>query len=180
MKIITLLFMLVFTSCSSIPYATMLHFSDAKPEDFFNVDPKGILVKVSINSVANFDPVDSIRLSASIEDINGQRNIKFPLEVVSMTTQAVDDGIFSNSPAIDIYILKLAPKALSNLKVLKQERVSGIKKRVGLTAGVNFSNGADSGIEFDDNTVLSVALKLTKENEFITLIDNWQVKSLIK
>ncbi len=28
-------------------------------------------------------------------------------------------------------------------------------------------------IEFDDNTVLSVALKLTKENEFITLIDNF-------
>jgi hypothetical protein len=161
---------------------TIMHFSDAQPEDFFTVDPKGILVKVSINSVTDFDPTRSINLSASIKDSTGDRIIAFPLEVVSKTTQAVVHGIFNDSPALDIYILKLAPQAIENLKTLHKERTSGIKKRVGLTAGVNFSrkpgntntNEKDFGI--DENTVLSVALKLTQQSEFMTLIDNWKVE----
>ena len=94
-----------------------------------------------------------------------------------MITEAPVDGFFSDSPAIDIYILKLAPKALANLEILQQERATGIKKRVGLTAGVNFSKGPNNDVEIDDNTVLSVALKLSEQDDFITLIDNWQVKS---
>lgn len=184
MKTIILLCTLILMSCSSIPYATMLHFSDSKPVDFFNVDPKGILVKVSINSKVNFDPIDSVNLSASIEDKKGLRKLDFPLEVVSMITETAVDGFFSDSPAMDVYILKLAPKALANLEVIQQERVSGLKKRVGLTAGVSFSKGVKKGpnksnneVEIDDNTVLSVALKLSKQDDFITLIDNWQIKS---
>jgi len=162
----------------------MMHFSDTKPEDFFSVDPKGILVKVSINSVVNFDPTRSITLSASIEDTNGLRKMNFPLEVVNKTTQVATVGYFDDSPAVDIYILKLAPKAIANLRVFHRESASGIKKRVGLTAGVNFSKEVnkdnkanDNNIVIDKDTVLSVALKLTQQDEFITLIDNWQVKT---
>jgi hypothetical protein len=155
----------------------MMHFSDAKPEDFFTVDPKGILVKVSINSVVNFDPTRSITLSATIEDNTGKRTIAFPLEVVNKATQAALEGFFNDSPAIDVYILKLAPKAIANLKILDRERTKGIRKKVGLSAGVNLSKESDSAnnVIIDDNTVLSVALKLTQQDEFITLIDNWNV-----
>jgi hypothetical protein len=180
MKTILLLCTLFLAACSSIPLATMMHFSGAKPDDFFSVDPKGILVKVSINSVANFDPSHSINLSASIKDSTGQRSVAFPLEVVNKTTQTAVEGFFNNSPAIDIYLLKLTPKALDNLKILDRERTSGINKRVGLTAGVNFSKntgkGINSHVEINGNTVLSVALKLTAQDEFITLIDNWKVE----
>jgi hypothetical protein len=161
----------------------MMHFSDAKPEDFFTVDPKGILVEVSINSAVNFDPTRSINLSASIEDINGKRKMPFPLEVVSQRTEVAVQGFFNDSPVIDVYILKLAPKAIANLKILHRERTSGIKKRIGLTAGVNFSkeenegNTDDHHVVIDKDTVLTVALKLTEQDEFITLIDNWNVNS---
>ncbi|NQZ86561.1 MAG: hypothetical protein HRT54_03160 [Colwellia sp.] len=175
MKTIIILCALFLTACSSIPLATMIHFSDAKPADFFTVDPKGILVKVSINSVVNFDPTHSINLSASIKDSTGQRTIAFPLVVVSKTTQAAVKGLFNNSPAIDVYILKLSPKAIANLKVLHRERTSGIKKRLGLTAGVSFSRAHGNSVEIGENTLLSVALKLTVQDEFITLIDNWKV-----
>ncbi|MFT5758290.1 MAG: PBP1b-binding outer membrane lipoprotein LpoB [Alteromonadaceae bacterium] len=174
MKTILLLCTLLLTSCSSIPLATIAHFSDAKPEDFFTVDPKKILVKVSINSRVKFEPTRSITLSASIEDSLRQRTIAFPLEVVNKTTQAAVEGFFNDSPEFDIYIMKLAPKAIANLKVFHQERALGIKKRVGLSAGVNFSKGNKNDI--DENTVLSVALKLTEQDEFITLIDRWKVE----
>jgi len=154
----------------------MVHFSDKKPEDFFNVDPNGILVKVSINSTVNFEPTKSIRLSASIEDDNGQRNIRFPLEVIDKQAQTAENGFFNDSPALDVYILKLTPKALANLALLKKERTSGRKKRVGLTAGVDFSQDTTNNLKLSDDTVLSVALKLTENNEFITLIDKWQVQ----
>jgi hypothetical protein len=184
MKTIIILCALFLTACSSIPLTTMMHFSNAKPDDFFTVDPKGILVKVSINSTVNFDPTHSINLSASIKDSTGQRTIEFPLELVDKTTKAAVEGFFVNSPAIAIYTLRLSSKAIANLKILHLERTSGLKKRVGLTAGVNFSNGKgkdnnyvnnnDGGIA--ENTVLSVALRLTEQSDFITLIDNWKVE----
>lgn len=176
MKTIILLCTLLLTSCSSIPLATMVHFSDAKPEDFFTVDPKKILVKVSINSMVNFDPTRSITLSASIEDSLGHKTIAFPLEVVSKTTQAGVEDFFNDSLAFDIYILKLAPKAIANLNIFHQERTLGIKKRVGLSAGVNFSKGSEGVMGIDDNIELSVELKLTEQYEFITLIDRWKVE----
>jgi len=187
MKTIIILFALFLTACSSVPLTTMMHFSNAKPDDFFTVDPKGILVKVSINSMVHFDPTHSINLSASIKDSTGQRTIAFPLELVEKTTQAAVEGLFNNSPAIVIYTLKLSSKAIANLKILNQERTSGLKKRVGLTAGVTFSNEKDkdnhnvnkNDIVIAENTVLSVALKLTKQSEFITLIDNWKVESYV-
>jgi hypothetical protein len=183
MKTIILLCTLFLSACSSVPLATIMHFSDAKPDDFFNVDPKGILVKVSINRMVNFDPTDSINLSASIQDSLGTRTLAFPLELVDKRTEVAVEGLFNNSPAIDIYILKLSPKAIANLHALNKERMSGIKKRVGLTAGVNFSKGIDKEnidsrnnyVDIDENTVLSVALKLTQSSEFIILIDNWKV-----
>lgn len=177
MKTIFLLCTLFLSACSSVPLATMMHFSDAKPDDFFTVDPKGILVKVSINSMVNFDPTHSINLSASIKDSAGERTIAFPLELVDKVTQVAAEGFFNNSPAIDIYKLKLSTKAIANLKLLHRERTSGIKKRVGLTAGVNFSKCTGNDLDIDENTVLSVALKLTQSSEFITLIDNWKVEA---
>jgi len=184
MKAIIILYALFLSACSSVPLTTMMHFSNAKPDDFFTVDPKGILVKVSINSTVNFDPSHSINLSASIKDSTGQRTIVFPLELVDKTSRAAVKGLFTNSPAITIYTLRLSSKAIANLKILHLERTSGLKKRVGLTAGVNFSNETDkdnnnvnnNDVGISENTVLSVALKLTKQSEFITLIDNWKVE----
>jgi hypothetical protein len=185
MKTIIILCALFLTACSSVPLTTMMHFSNAKPDDFFTVDPKGILVKVSINSTVNFDPTRSINLSASIKDSTGQRTIAFPLEIVDKLTQPAVEAFFNNSPSIDIYTLKLSSTAIANLKVLQRERTSGLKKQVGLTAGVNFTNGtqkvnkniSNNDFGIDDNTVLSVALKLTKESKFITLIDNWKIET---
>ena len=179
MKTIILLCTLFLTACSSVPFTTMVHFSDAKPEDFFTVDPKGILVKVSINSEVNFDPTRSISLSASIEDSAGQIALSFPLEVVHKTTQVAVEGFFNDSPEIDVYILKLSPKAIANLKIFHRERMSGIKKKVSLNAGVNFSKELTNDLGIDENTVLSVALKLTKQSEFITLIDQWKIEMAV-
>ncbi|PKI18124.1 hypothetical protein [Colwellia sp. 12G3] len=124
--------------------------------------------------MANFEPTRSITLSASIEDnIIEQRTIAFPLEVVNKTTQVAVEGFFNDSPELDIYIMKLAPKAIANLKIFHKERALGIKKRVGLSAGVNFSKGHEN--DLDESTVLSVALKLTEQDKFITLIDSWEV-----
>jgi len=178
MKAIIILCTLLLTACSSIPLSTIIHFSDAKPDDFFTVDPKGILVKVSINSQLNFDPALSINLSASIKDSSGEKSITFPLEVVNKVTQGAVVGFFNNSPAINIYTLRLSPKAIANLEVLHRERTSGLKKQVGLTAGVHFTKTtgiANNNAGIDENTVLSVSLRLTENNEFITLIDNWKV-----
>jgi hypothetical protein len=175
MKTIVLLLAVLLTACSSVPISTMMHFSDAKPNDFFNVDPKGITVKVSINSAVNFKPSRSVNLSATIEDENGLRSFKFPLLQLSSTKQAAESGFFSDKPAFDVYFLKLSAEAIKNLALIKAESQSGVQKKVGLSAGVNFSK--DTG-EIDEDTVLSIELKLTEQDAYITLIDKWAVSSL--
>jgi len=172
MKTLTIILVLFLTACSSIPMSTMLHFSKAKPDDFFLVDSQGIRVKVRINHIANFMPTESVNLSASIEDENGLRAFKFPLEMISKTTKNAVKGIFSDQPAVDVFILKLSPEAITNLASIKLASKDGIKKKVGLSAGVEFS---DKNI-INKKTQLSIMLKLTEKSEFITLIDNWQVK----
>ena len=171
--IFTLLFTILTTACSSVPLATMMHFSDAKPDDFFLVDPLGITVKVTINSNATFDPVDSVTLSAIVEDEMGQRTYSFPLERVSIDKIPAENGYFFSRPAMDIFILKLSGQAIENLAMINLERKSGNKKNVGLSAGVSFSKDVNL---VDENTVLSIALKLTEKDDFIMLIDNWLVQ----
>ncbi|WP_057831120.1 hypothetical protein [Colwellia sp. TT2012] len=167
-----LLATLLINACSSVPLATMMHFADAKPDDFFQVDPRGITIEVTINSAANFDPVVSVTLSATVEDEAGQRHYNFPLEKVSLAKLAAKESYFSSRPAMDIYILKLNAKAIKNLAMINLERKAGNKKRVGLSAGVNFSKDINL---VDENTVLSIGLKLSEKGDFIMLIDNWRV-----
>ena len=151
----------------------MMHFSGAKPDDFFQVDPRGITVKVTINSDATFDPVDSVTLSATIEDEMGQRTFTFPLEQTGVDKLPAESGYFFSRPAMDIFILKLSGQAIKNLAMINHERKSGNKKSVGLSAGVSFSKDVNL---VDENTVLSIALKLSEKGDFILLIDNWLVQ----
>ena len=171
--IFTLLFTMLTTACSSVPLSTMMYFSDAKPDDFFQVDPRGIIVKVTINSEATFDPVASVTLSATVEDEMGQRTYSFPLERVSIDKRPAENGYFFSRPAMDIFILKLSGQAIKNLAMINLERKSGNKKSVGLSAGVSFSKDVNL---VDENTVLSIALKLSEKDDFIVLIDNWLVQ----
>ena len=167
--------MLLITACSNVPVSTMLHFSDAKPEDFFQVDPNGIRVKVTINSESTFDPVVSVGLSATIQDENGERKFTFPLEQICMHKLAAETGYFSDKPAFDVFILKLSAQAIKSLAVINKERMSGNKKRVGLSAGVNFSKTSNV---INEDTVLSIGLKLSENDKFVMLIDNWRVQEV--
>ena len=151
----------------------MMHFSGAKPDDFFLVDPLGITVKVTINSEATFDPVASVTLSAIVEDEMGQRTFTFPLEQTSVDKLPAESGYFFSRPAMDIFILKLSGPAIKKLAMINHERKTANKKSVGLSAGVSFSKDVN---RVDENTVLSIALKLTEKDDFIVLIDNWLVQ----
>jgi len=179
MKYISQIFFLVFalliSACSSVPLSTMAHFYDAKPEDFFHVDPHGITVKVTINSAVNFDPILSVNLSATIEDDMGKRIFTFPLEQVSMDKTPAEDGYFSSRQPMDVFILRLSEQAIKNLELINLERKSEKKQKGGLSAGVNFSKQTNI---IDKNTVLSIGLKLTKTSDFILLIDNWHVQDV--
>lgn len=175
MKTIFLWLTLLLTACSSVPISTMMHFSDAKPNDFFTVEPQGIRLKVIINSAVNFDPSSAVNLSATIEDESGLRNFKFPLVLLSSSKKVAESGFFSDKPAFDIYFLKLSAEAIKNLAIIKTESESGVQKKVGLSAGVSFSKDSN---EIDENTVLSIELKLTEKEAYITLIDKWAVSSL--
>lgn len=180
MKVLIFIITIILSACSSVPYSTMLHFSNTKPDDFFNVNPAGIIVKVSVNNITYFDPTESISLSASIEDGSGKEIIVFPLEIVNKTTQPAREGLFSRQPAIDVYLLRLTSEAISNLAIFHQLKREGIPKKVGLSAGLNFSNGPENRMNIDESTAISVALQLTAQDEFITLIDGWKVKAGIE
>ncbi|MCJ8318820.1 MAG: hypothetical protein MJK12_04250 [Colwellia sp.] len=170
-----LLSALLISACSSVPLSTIVHFYDAKPEDFFQVDPRGITVKVTINSAANFDPLVSVNLSATIESDSVQRVFIFPLERLSLDKLPAEDGYFSSRPPMDVFILKLSEQAIKNLELINFERKSAKKQRGGLSAGVNFSKGVNI---VDENTVLSIGLKLDETSDFIMLIDNWHVQDV--
>lgn len=174
MKYFYLVVTLLLSACSSVPLSTMMHFSDATPADFFQVDPSIIRIKVMVNSESSFDPLASIKLSATMEGELKQREYSFPLVLISRHKTPAIEGFFSNQPAFDVFILKLNAKAIKNLAIIDTERKRGIKQRVGLSAGIEFNKAINS---LHENSVLSIGLKLNEQDDFIMLIDNWQLNS---
>jgi hypothetical protein len=130
---------MLLSACSSMPLATKMHFLGAKPGDFFQLDPKELRVKATINSSVGIDLTSAVDLSATIEDENGLRQFRLALQKVKVETLAAKSGFFQSSPAYDVFLLKLSPQGISELKKLQLEGLSGSRKKGSFSAGIKFN-----------------------------------------
>lgn len=164
---------LVLSACSSIPLSTMMHFSNSKPADFFKIDANQLRIKASINSSVGIDLASAVNLSATLANDKGVRSFRLQLEKIKVETLAAKSGFFQDSPAYDVFWLKLSAQGIIDFKKMQQAGQSGPAKKGSFSAGIEF--GKQHKILGQDVT-LSIALKLAPGQEFITLIDQWKVE----
>ena len=166
------LFNVLLTSCASVPISTMAHFSGFDESNFLQIDPAKLRVKAQINSSAKVDLVKATKLSAGLEDENGRREFVFPLEIISKNVLPGKSGVFTDTPAFDVYTLKLSAAGNSAFKDYQHAASHGGPKRGSFTAGLNI----DKAFDTEEEIYFTVALKLPEEDDYLTLVDNWKVE----
>jgi len=159
--------------CSSIPLSTMIKFSGYDKNDIFRINPSELRVKATINSSADIDLLVATKLSAAITDKKGKVEYHFQLEKIKIETVPAINGMFTNTPAFDVYYLKLTEQAAADFIKWKEKATSGTKKQGSFNAGVNWHKP----INFEDEDILfSVSLQFSPQGDYFTLIDQYHLQ----
>lgn len=164
---------LLLTGCSSIPLSTMMKFSGYEKSDFFRINPSELRIKATINSSAGIDLFVATKLSASVTDKKGKVEYHFKLERIKLETIPAINGMFTNTPAFDVYYLKLTEQATADFTKWKEQSTSGTKKQGSFGARLNWSKP----INFEDEDILfSVSMQFSPQEDYFTLIDQYQLQ----
>lgn len=170
---ILLITSLCLAGCSSIPLSTMMKFSGYEKTDFFQINANELRIKATINSSSDIDLVVATKLSASITDEKSKVEFHFQLEKTKLETIPAVTGIFSDTPAFDIYYLKLTEQAVEDFNRMKEQATSGTKKQGSFSAGLDWRKP----INFEDEEIVfSVSLQLSPHEDYFTLIDQYQIQ----
>lgn len=136
------------------------------------MEPAKLRVKAQINSSAKVDLVKATKLTARLEGENGIREFVFPLEIISKNVIPAKSGVFTDTPAFDVYTLKLSEAGNSAFRDYQQAASHGEPKRGSFTAGLNI----DKAFDTDGDIYFTVALKLPEEDDYLILVDSWKVE----
>lgn len=171
LRFLTLILTLLLAGCASVPLATKMKLAGFDHQDFFLLAPEEIRVKASINSSLKLDLVTATQLSAMLESNQGPLAFNFPLEKIKIEKIPAIEGFFSDTPAFDVYYLKLTPEGIADFKQFQQQGHSGGPRRAGFSAGLSTDHKVDLP---DEDIYLSIGLKLSDSQDYFPLIDNWQ------
>lgn len=166
-----ILFPFLVSSCASVPLGTMLEFHSFGKEDFVTIKPQDLRAKIHIDEPARAD-IETMELALELTTEKGIREFTFPLLLLREEKIAPTAGFFSKSAAKTEYTLKLSDTAVRNFvetQHIIQDQQSG---------SLNFS--VKTSFEPFPNEIteigLSVFLRLSEENGFVTLFDKAKVK----
>lgn len=172
-RLILLMTSMALAGCSSIPLSTMIKFSGYEKSDFFRINPSELRIKATINSSADIDLFVATKLSAAVTDEKGKVEYHFQLEKIKVETIPAINGMFTNTPAFDVYYLKLTEQAAADFTKLKEQATSGTKKQGSFNVGVN----SRKPINFENEDILfSVSLQFSSQEDYFTLIDQYQLQ----
>jgi len=161
------------TGCSSIPLSTMIKFSSYEKTDFFRINPSELRIKATINSSADINLFVATKFSASITDEKGRVEYHFQLEKIKEETILAINGMFTHTPAFDVYYLKLTEQSAADFTKWKKQATSGTKKQGSFNAGVNWHKP----INFEDEDILfSLSLQLSPQEDYFTLIEQYHLQ----
>lgn len=165
-------------SCASIPLSTMAKMAMFDEQDFANLDPADIRVRVM-----TLDPLrlrqDSLKLQIDVKDKQTKQPIKdlpqgeFKLQVVSHEPHTIEGGLFSSDVSGERYVLAMSK---DQYEVFRAYQAFAVKKdnhtKFHGQFGVSFDfEKLQPPDEMPSESRLWVDLKLTHDEPFMTLMD---------
>ena len=166
MKLLILALMVTCLSgCTSIPLSTMAKFATADESDLISLEAEAIRARVTLDQP--LEPDESIALKMEVDDGQRVQILDFPLTLESQTQHAAEDGFFSSRPAKSAFTYKMTTRAVENFKTLQGSFSSKDKSK--------YSFEISAGIKPQENPLetitLSLALRLSEQEGFITMLD---------
>ncbi|NQZ08405.1 MAG: hypothetical protein HRT35_14710 [Algicola sp.] len=176
--LLTLLLML--PGCASIPLTTMAHFSGFGPQDIIEIKARELRVKATINASLGIELVKATTLSLGVKTSQGEVSLILGLQALKQQTIAAKTGFFSSSPAFSVQYMKLSEQGIIDFEKFQQLVKSKSVKGGSFGAGMDHSNGdKDQKTKPVDETVyFSVAIKLAKGDDFVALIDRFEIEGM--
>ncbi|MFT4927233.1 MAG: PBP1b-binding outer membrane lipoprotein LpoB [Phenylobacterium sp.] len=174
-KMITMIWLgILLSGCSSIPIATMLSFSNYDAEQFFAIKAQDMRVRATINSGLGIDLVTATNIALLVTTANGETKLNLVLEQIKIDTVAAKKGLFSDTPEFAVHTLKLSDEGVDNFNRFAQLMKTQEVKKTGFSAGFNSDKPLNSG---GYAIYFSLDIKLGKSQDFVTLIDQFEVPS---
>jgi hypothetical protein len=160
-------------SCMSVPLSTMVRMRGFGPKHFAALDPNEIRLKIQTPAnIAIRVEKTVFSIAVSITDpVQEQTAYRFPMELVRRQHETT--GWIYKEQKIN-YILRMTPQGISDFVKLQEK----IQQRVGFGHGsITVSAYTDfyekEKVSTPPSTIkLSIFLKLGKDEDFMTLIDD--------
>jgi hypothetical protein len=179
--LITLITALIITStltaCSSVPLSTMLKLSSFDEQSLITIEPSNIRAKITVNKFVDIDLVNT-KLGLNLDNSQGELALQFPLEKLTLINNSATKSFFSSSPASQTYLLQLSPAAIADFKKLQKQLKSSDKNTFGLSVAAKLNKQENlTALQEQEKLFMTIELKLHKNEEFFTLIDNAELKN---
>lgn len=165
-------FLCLLSACSSIPLSTMVQFRDFDENSLLSIEPANIRARVTTDADISLKIAES-KMTLELKSEHDIKQYRFALEVISSTDIPAQDGWFSSVPAKKQHELRLSSEAISNFNDLKSQAIDFDTVQSKFNVGVGFGMADDK--PFPKEIVLSVALKLEQERDYIILFDNAEI-----
>lgn len=160
-------FIVLLSSCSSIPLGTMLEFRSFSKDDLAKIQPLDLRAKIQLDEPVKAD-IGSAELTLNLATPKGERSFSFPLILLDEHKVEPVKGFFSTSAGKTEYTLKLSEEAVSNFVAVQQI----IRDEPTGSLAFSVSSGLEQIPDGITEVSMSIFLKLSEEKGFITLFDN--------
>ncbi len=153
--------------CANIPLGTMLSLSSFDEQDFVQLNPQVIRSQILIDAPGKLN-LDTTELTLELDSSKGISSYRFPLRLESTEIIPQNEGLFSTSPMKHHYQLALSETAISSFRQ--------VQALINAETPTEYSFSIDAGLADTSEPLrevtLSVLIKLTEEQGYLTLIDN--------
>jgi len=153
--------------CANIPLGTMLEFRSFDQNSFAQLEPQHIQAKIEVDAPVRIN-IDDVELSLAIDNEQGIRVFKYPLELINERTIPAVEGFFRDTPAKHEYTLQLSESAMTRFA----ETQAIVQNERGSDYDFSVRSGLADLPDDIDEVRLSIFLQLNEQRGFITLFED--------
>lgn len=164
------------SACSAVPISTMIQMAGFGKDDMLRLKPEDIRARITVNDSIQVK-AEKTKLTAGFETDGQQQQLTFNLEEIKREPIAAVDGFFSSRPAFQKVTFKLSSEGIAAFNKAKQLAQTEQDGKASFSVSAAFDKKDGSEIQTDEKLLLTLELKLDKDSDFMTLIDEWQVKT---
>lgn len=165
-RILTVLLLLSFSGCASIPLSTMIELSSFDENAFLELEPEDLSVKVHVDKPVELDK-DNIEMAVTITTRKGDLKFYFPIGLISQNDIPKDDAWFSSVPERTEYQFELTIEAVDTFRQFQSNMRAEKPESYGLDVRLSMIRPEQEITE----VIASVFIKLNRESDYLTLFD---------